>query len=303
MSNSNKGYLYFPGCSLKSTGKAYEESFLQLVKQLEMPVKELPDWNCCGATSYMAIDERAAFLLSARNLSIACQNGGKDVIAPCSACFLGLRKTLDYLKTYPEIRDDVEKTLQKGGIKLQDDVVVRHPLEVLYNDIGLEKIRSKVTRKWEGGKIACYYGCQAVRPYTDVDDAHYPHKMDELLQAVGIPTVDYSLKTKCCGGALIGTVPEVGVRLNHLILKEAKRKGAEAIVTICPLCQFNMDSCQGAIRSQTGEDIDMPILYMTQVLGWAFGGEVKALGLHRGISGGKLAKKWFVDKKEATANV
>src|SRR5512136_510884 len=102
-------------------------------------------------------------------------------------------------------------------------------------------------------------------------------RMDELLQAVGVPTVDYSLKTKCCGGSLTGTIHEVGIRLNYILLKEAVRKGAEAIVTICPLCQFNLDAYQSEIASKTGEAFDVPILYFTQVLGWALGGDPKSL--------------------------
>ncbi len=117
-------------------------------------------------------------------------------------------------------------------------------------DVGLERIRSKVVRHWRGGRVACYYGCQLVRPYAEADRPHDPTRMDELLQAVGVPTVDYSLKTKCCGGSLTGTIHEVGVRLNYILLKEAARKGAEAIVTICPLCQYNLDAYQAEIRKQ-----------------------------------------------------
>jgi heterodisulfide reductase subunit B len=180
---------------------------------------------------------------------------------------------------------------------------VRHPLEVLYNDVGIEKIRGMVKRPWRGGRIACYYGCQVVRPFDEVDKPHNPTRMDELMQAAGAPTVDYALKTKCCGGSLTGTMHDVGVRLNYILLKEAARKGAEAIVTICPLCQFNLDAYQNEIRKQSGENLSMPILYFTQVLGWAVGGDPARLGLRRAISGADLVRRWFSSREEVEAYV
>jgi len=289
---NGNGYLYFPGCSLRATGVAYEESMVALFKLLGIPLKELDDWNCCGATSYMSIDEDSGFLLSARNLSLAHQEGSRDLLAPCAACYLVLRKTQDYAHKYPSIEKEVSESLKAVNLPALNSVRVRHPLEMLYNDVGLEKLKSLVKRHWHGGAVACYYGCQAVRPYDEVDKAYNPTRMDEMLQAIGIPTVEYSLKTKCCGGSLTGTIHDVGIRLNYVLLKEAARKGAQAVVTICPLCQFNLDAYQSEIRKQSGEYFDMPVFYLTQLLGWALGGDQKALGLHRGIAGRQLIHNW-----------
>jgi len=298
-----KSYLYFPGCSLRATGVAYEESLLALFRLLDVPLEELPDWNCCGATSYMSIDEESAFLLSARNLSLARQAGGRDLIAPCSACYLVLKKTQDFAHRHPTIRDRVGESLERAGLGPLDSVPVRHPLEVIYNDVGLKKLKERVVRRWRGGRVACYYGCQVVRPYDQVDTPYNPTRMDELLQLAGVPAVDFALKTKCCGGSLTGTVHEVGIRLNYILLKEAARKGAEAIVTICPLCQFNLDAYQAEIRKQSHETFDMPILYFTQVLGWALGASPRELGLHRAISGRNFIKRWFAAHEEVEAYV
>jgi heterodisulfide reductase subunit B len=298
-----RGYLYFPGCSLKATGVAYEESMRELFRLLDLPLTELPDWNCCGATAYMSIDEGSAFLLSARNLSIAAKSGGRDLLAPCSACYLVLRKTEDYFHRHPAVREQVAASLRKAGLGPLDSVRVRHPLEVLYTDVGVEGIRQRLVRRWRGGRVACYYGCQAVRPYDEVDVPYEPNRMDELLEAAGVPTVDYALKTKCCGGSLTGTIHEVGIRLNYILLKEAARKGAEAIITICPLCQFNLDAYQGEIRRATREPLDLPILYFTQVLGWALGGDPRALGLHRAISGRDFVRRWFPAHEEVESYV
>jgi heterodisulfide reductase subunit B2 len=298
-----KRYLYFPGCSLRATGIAYAESVVALFRLLGAPLEELADWNCCGATSYMAIDETSAFVLAARNLAIARKSGATELLAPCSACYLVLRKTVDYTTKYPEVREQVQQAMARAGLPFPDGVRVRHPLEVLFNDIGEDRIRAAVKRRWNGGRIACYYGCQVVRPYDEVDAPHDPQRMDELLAAAGIPTVEYSLKTKCCGGSLTGTITDVGKRLNYILLKEAMRKGAQAIVTICPLCQFNLDAYQVEISRESGIAFDMPILLLPQLIGWALGGTRKELGFRRMISGQKLLDQWLTEPTREEAYV
>ncbi len=290
-------YGYFPGCSLKGTGVAYNESLLTLFRLLGLPLAELEDWNCCGATSYMSIDERSAFLLSSRNLLLAHKAGHRDVVAPCSACYLVLRKTQDYMQRYPRIGREVHSALGDGDLRVLNAIRVRHPLEVLYTDVGPGRIRQALVRQWHGGRVACYYGCQMVRPYAEADRAHDPMRMDELLRSVGVPTVEYSLKTKCCGGSLTGTAHEVGVRLNYALLREAARKGADAIATVCPLCQYNLDAYQREIRRSSREPFDMPILYFSQILGWALGADIGALGLRRAISGRKTIEQWFSEQR------
>jgi len=285
--------MYFPGCSLKSSGAAYEESLLTLFRLLDLQVEELDDWNCCGATSYMAINEARAFTLAARNLALTEKVGARELMVPCSACYLVLMKTIDHRKRYPATGQTVRQALDRAGLPSGLGVRVRHPLEILFNDVGLARLKSKVVRAWTGGPIACYYGCQAVRPYSEVDDPHEPTRMEQMLKAVGVPTVDYRLKTKCCGGSLTGTIPTVGVRLNYELLKEAQRNGAALMATICPLCQFNLDTYQVEIQAETKLPVDMPVLYITQVLGWMLGGDWKALGLNRSISGVRLLKQWM----------
>jgi heterodisulfide reductase subunit B2 len=299
----SEGYMYFPGCSLKGTGRAYEESLLTLFRLLGLKLHELEDWNCCGATSYMSINEDSAFALSARNLALAQKSGNDQLLAPCAACYLVLRKTQDYVQRYPEIREHVKASLKSTNLPMASTVITRHPLEVLFSDVGLDRIRSKVVRKWTGGPVACYYGCQAVRPYYEVDKPVNPTRMESLLEAAGIPSVNWALKTKCCGGSLTGTIHTVGVRLNAILLKEAARKGAKALVTLCPLCQFNLDAYQSEIRKQTQQQLDLPILYFTQLIGWALGGDARELGIHRSIAGTASIKQWFTAAKEVAAHV
>ena len=125
---SRESYVYFPGCSLSANGIAYDESLRTLYRLLGVKLKELEDWNCCGATSYMCIDEGSAFLLSARNLSIAHQMGAQDILAPCSACYLVLRKTQDYIARHPSVRLKVAQSLDRAGLGPLNAVQVKPPV-------------------------------------------------------------------------------------------------------------------------------------------------------------------------------
>lgn len=279
-------YRYFPGCSLKSSGRAYEESLLAVFRALDVPLQELEDWNCCGATAYMSVDEVRAFTLAARNLCLAEQtgaagNGGTDIVAPCSACYLVLLKTHRYMTEHPGLAQKVQAGLQAVGLQYQGRARVRHPLDVLVNDIGLDAIKKRVTQKLGGLKVACYYGCQIVRPFPTFDPAYNPTSMDRIAAALGATPVNWPLKTRCCGGTLTGTIPDVGLRLNRILLKEAKRRGADVMITVCPLCQFNLECYQDEIRRQLHEDVGLPVMYLTQLIGQAFGLSDSALGLQR----------------------
>lgn len=273
-------YSYFPGCSLKGLGRAYEESLLPVMRHLGVELVELEDWNCCGATAYMSVDERKAAVLAARNLALAEKAGPQDLITPCSACYLVLNKTKHHLRDTPEINAAVRAAIAAGGLHYDGNTAVRHPLDVLVHDIGLDVIKEKVVRPLTGLKVAPYYGCQVVRPYSTFDDAWNPTTMDRLLKTIGAEVVEYPLKTKCCGGSLTGTLPEAGLRLSYILLKEAARRGADVIATICPLCQFNLDAYHDQMERRWGP-AHIPTVYFTQLMGLAFGLAPRQLGLHR----------------------
>lgn len=276
-----KRYLYYPGCSLRGTGKAYEESLLAVFKILDVELEELDDWNCCGATAYMSMDELSSFALAGRNLAIA-EKTNLDLLAPCSACFLVLNKAQRYIKEYPKIAQTLECGFKAAGLEYHGTAKVRHPLDVLVNDIGLDQIKLRIKTPLTGLKVAPYYGCQIVRPYATFDLMYYPVTMDKLLRAIGAEVVEYPLKTRCCGGSQKGTLPEVGLSLIHILLKEAQRRGAQIVSTICPLCQFNLDAFQDEASRKYGE-IRLPVVYFTQLIGLAFGLSAKELGLGRNI--------------------
>jgi heterodisulfide reductase subunit B len=160
-------------------------------------------------------------------------------------------------------------------------VRIRHPLDVFKNDIGIKKLSAQVKRPLQGLKVACYYGCQLVRPYAEFDDQHAPSSMDELLKACGAETIEWPLKTRCCGGALTGTIEEVGMRLSYILLTEAKKRGCNVIATACPLCQFNLECYQRKMSKAFGGELNVPVAFFTQLLGYALGSAENKLGLKR----------------------
>lgn len=272
-------YSYYPGCSLKGTGRSYEESLLACFRKLGLGLDEIDDWNCCGATAYMSVDEDKAVALAARNLAIA-EPAGRDMVVPCSACYLVLEKTRHQMRDYPDTRRRVCAALDDAGLKYGESVKIRHPLEVLYNDVGLDKLKAAVKRPLAGIKVAPYYGCQIVRPFANFDHQVYPVVMDRVLEACGAEVVYYPLKTRCCGGSLTGTIEEAGQRLSYILLKEAEKRGAGIIATVCPLCVFNLDSYQDKISKRWGP-VSMPAVYFTQLVGYALGCSYEELGLQR----------------------
>jgi heterodisulfide reductase subunit B len=275
-------YAYYPGCSLKENSRSYEQSLLPVFKEIGLPLEELNDWNCCGATAYFSVDDSIAAAVSGRNLSLA-EKSGRDILAPCAGCYLTLKKANVFLASGQPKAEKILGDLKSAGCEYRGTVKVKHPLEVLVREIGLDALKAKIRRPLTNLKVACYYGCQLVRPFTDVDDADYPMILDDLMSAAGATPVDFAAKTRCCGGSLTGTIEEVGLRLNYILLKEAKRRAADCIVTICPLCQFNLEITQRKIVRRFKEDLTLPILFFSQVLGLALGLPEKTLGLSRSI--------------------
>jgi heterodisulfide reductase subunit B len=274
---------YYPGCSLAATGRAYDQSTRAVCRHVGIELEELEDWNCCGATSYMSVRELVSYCISARNLCLA-QKQGLDVVAPCSACYTVLRKTDHYLCELPELRKNVAAALEAGGLSYQPGAVrVRHLLDALLAEGGLERIRAEVKTPLSGLKVAPYYGCQTVRPADGFDHPEFPTKLDQLLTALGAEVVYYPVKTRCCGGSLMGSRPPAALRLCKNLLLCAQQNGAQMIATACPLCQMNLDGFQGEVNRIYGMHFDIPILYFTQLAGVAMGLPDADLGLGREI--------------------
>jgi heterodisulfide reductase subunit B2 len=272
-------YAYYPGCSLEATGRPYEESVAAVSKALGIELVELEDWNCCGATAYMSINEALSFSLSARNLCQA-KKIGNTLVTACSACYTNLRKTESYLAEFPELKGKVNTALAEAGLNYDGGIVTKHFLQTVVEDVGLDRVKSFVTHPLKGLRVAPYYGCQIARPYGIEDSADNPTMMDKLLLTLGATPTYYPMKTVCCGGSLMGIRKEVALRLCRNILLCAQQYEAQCIAVTCPLCQMNLDAFQSAINKTYGTSFNVPIIYFTQLMGVAFGLESKGLGLN-----------------------
>jgi heterodisulfide reductase subunit B2 len=245
-----------------------------------MELAEIPDWNCCGATAYLSVNEVLSFCLLARNLAQAA-NMGDPVLTPCNACFTNLRKTEAYLTEFPELKQKVDAALAEAGMSYRGGVVTKHFLQAIIEDVGLDKVRSLVKQPLKGLRVAPYYGCQIARPYGIEDDKDNPVLLDRLLEALGATTTYYPMKTVCCGGSLMGTREDVALRLCRNLLLCARQDKADCIAVLCPLCQINLDAFQGAINKAYGTNFNIPIVYFTQLMGIAFGSKPADVGLQR----------------------
>lgn len=255
-------YSYYPGCSLESTACEYDASVRAVFRALEVELREIEDWNCCGASSAHCVDPFLALALPARNLALA-QEAGLDVVMPCAACF-NRHKSADF-----EMRHDVQRRTeleQAVGFTYRGNVAVRALLDVIVNGIGLERIAEKVVHPLTGLKAVAYYGCLLVRPpqVTQFDNPENPQLMNRLLAVLGAQPKSWSYATECCGGGLSLTKSGVASRLVTRLAERAREAGAEAIVTSCPLCQVNLEMRQGQAEK-------MPIFYFTELMGFAFG--------------------------------
>jgi len=277
-------YLLYPGCSMESSAKAYLESLNAILGPLDLHLDEIEDWNCCGATEYLGINLIPAYSLIARNLALATKqmNGTRTVVTPCSACYLNLAKADYYMQERPALGAKVNEALSAGGLEYKPGTLdVRHLLDVLVYDVGLDAIKRKVTRPLNGLKIVPYMGCMLPRPDYQHrwSDHEHPTELGDLLRALGADVIDYPLTTSCCGGHMTQIAPETAFELIRRLVVDAYDRGAHLMAAVCPMCQLNIDAYQNETNHYFHSHYHMPILFFTQLMGLAFGKEPGELGI------------------------
>lgn len=275
-------YAYFPGCSLSSSGIEFNLSFKYVGRMLGIDLIEVRDWVCCGASSAHATSHLLSIALPVLNLSHAEKDGFDKLIAPCLACMSRFKAANVELEHDPELRKKIHEVFD---YKYQGKVKVLHPLEV-FLEMGLDRIREKMRKKLEGLKVVCYYGCVFTRPpkVARFDNVENPQSMDSIIRVLGAEAIDWSFKTECCGVSMTLTRSDIVLKLSNDILREAKEVGANAIVVCCPLCQANLDGRQKQIEEIYNTQYGLPIIYITQLMGLAFGAYPKEVGFQKLIT-------------------
>ncbi|MDI6769676.1 MAG: CoB--CoM heterodisulfide reductase iron-sulfur subunit B family protein [Anaerolineales bacterium] len=274
-----KQYAYYPGCSLESLGKNYHISALEVSRELGLELKELEDWNCCGATAYFPVDELLAYTLVSRNLAIAEKSGLQDFVAPCSACYKNAYFTNSYLQKDADLAEHINYALEADNLHVNGTMKVRHLIEVFIEDVGIEEIQKKVSNPLKGLRVAPYYGCQLVRPRKAKEDVENPQYFEGLLSALGAEPIEYASKTRCCGGSLIITNRKAALDMVHKLLQDAVKNNANVIATTCPMCNVNVEVYQSQVNREFGTDFSIPVMYFTQLMGIALGIEPKRIGV------------------------
>jgi len=250
-------------------------------KPLDIELIELEDWTCCGSTPYGSLNEDESLLVAARNLALA-EKKGLDLVTPCSSCFVVLNKANLHLKEHEKFKSKVNQALAAAGLEFQGKINVRLLPEVIFHDITPEGLARKVTRNLNGLKVASYYGCQMVRPYG-FDNPESPTSLDKIVESIGGTAVPFQYKNRCCGGSLI--IPEENAALNLMrkILANTLENGAECLITPCPLCQMNLDAYRIKVNGKFGTNFDIPVLFVSQLIGLALGIDAMSLGLKTNI--------------------
>lgn len=272
-------YGYFPGCSADSTARDMHESTLAVSEALGIELVEPKGWSCCGATAGHQTDHFLSVALPAASLAKV-KDDGLDMVVSCAACYNRMEVANYEIQKSDRMRKDIGEAL---GRDYDGSVNVRHFLEVLLEDIGVEKIKESKKHSLNGLKVACYYGCLLVRPneITNFDDPENPTSLDKLVTALGAESLDWPHKVECCGGGLSMSRTDIVVSLTNSILEMAAASGAQCITVACPMCQINLDMRQLDIRKQMGKRYDMPIVYITQLLGLCLGISPHKLGLNK----------------------
>lgn len=270
---------YYPGCSLHASAKEFDLSTRAVFRELGFDLIEVEDWNCCGATAAHAVNDDLAVGLAGRNLALAAQQGFDSVLAPCAACFGRLKYAAKALSA-------AEAELPAGlDARAASGVKVHNILDALLNVAGVDLIQEHNKRNISGLRPAAYYGCLLVRPpeVAEFDDPENPTSMEQILSAAGAQPVEWYHRLECCGASLAVTNTPSAVRLVSDILVHAKSAGANCVAVACPMCQTNLDTRQAAAAARLGEALDLPIVYVTELVGLAFGLDPAKLGFGRHI--------------------
>ncbi|MBI5970196.1 MAG: CoB--CoM heterodisulfide reductase iron-sulfur subunit B family protein [Deltaproteobacteria bacterium] len=267
---------YYPGCTLNTFAKGFDSSARQSAQTLGFELSELKQWNCCGAAFPLTPDNVMGLTAPAKVLANASKDGA-EVMTLCSVCYNVLKRTNKVIRDHRERRRVINGFIEED---YDGSLSVIHYLEVLRDKIGFDKVTAAVKRPLKGVKTACYYGCMLLRPFEDmgIDKAEAPVIFEDLMKSLGAEPVEFPNKIECCGAHLAMNNEDVVTRLSGNVMKSAVGMGADIIVTSCPLCQYNLEKSQARVEAETPGYKGVPIVYFTQLLGYALGQDVEGLG-------------------------
>ncbi len=270
MPKQNK-YLMFLGCAIPYRVSAYEISARKVLNRLGVELVEMPEFNCCGLP-LDPVSHEMMLILAARNLALA-EKQGLDIITLCPGCAGTLKKVNKTLKEDKALRDEINGHLKEAGLEFKGTVSAKHILQVLMEDVGLDKIKGSVSKPLSMLKVAEHNGCHILRPkdFIGFDDPEDPKFLKALVQATGAECLDYMDETECCGAPSVGVNDKIALQLARDKLNHMKVVNAEAMITICPFCHIMYDTNELRIEKTFSETYGIPVLHYPQLLGLAMG--------------------------------
>ena len=261
----------------------YDVATRTLLSHLGVTLADIEGWNCCGATAAEPVSPLLSYVLPARNIALAEQmKKPKDILVPCSACYLNLKKVIMEKPKDPVLSSGIDEALAVDGLALKGTLKVRHLLDVLAHDITAAVIAENTAHRLTGLTLAPYYGCQCLRPYGGFDDPEVPVTMTPIIEACGASVLSWRSSASCCGASGMNTKRSVAKELVKKILMDAR--GADAIVTVCPMCQLNLEGFQNTLSRETGRDLSISVIYLPQLIGLAMGLTQESLMLHKNLA-------------------
>jgi heterodisulfide reductase subunit B2 len=274
-------YAYYPGCSAESTARDQYMSVAEVARALGIELVEPKGWTCCGSTPAHHTGKLLSVALPAANLLMA-KKMGLDMVVFCAACYNRMKVANHEIATNQAVRKSVAEAM---GEDYDGSVKVLHFAEVLVKEIGIQKLKKYFTHSLNGLKVASYYGCLLVRPMdvTGFDNPENPVLLDELVKCMGGESIDWPHKVECCGGGFAISRTDIVLELSHSVLSMAQSSGAECIAVACPMCQINLDMRQGNINKVKKTGYEMPVVYITQLLGLCLGIPARKLGMDKCI--------------------
>ena len=269
---------FYPGCSLRGSGKEYSQSLFAVAEKCGITLEEIKDWSCCGASAAHNLNHDLAIALPARTLALAENQGMTEIVIPCAACYSRLAASQQAITDSEEVRQKMQSYLElnfTGNVKL---LTILEFLQKYIFPVADQYIVNKLNQK-----TACYYGCLLARPkeLTKLKRPEDPMEMEEVMQKAGATPIDWAFKTECCGAGLSVSRTDIVAKLSGKIIEDAADRGAESIIVACPMCQMNLDMRRPEIKKQLKRDINIPVLFITQALGLSMGIPAGKLGLDK----------------------
>lgn len=273
-------YLFYLGCLIPHRVMSYEVSARKVAERLNIELVEMPEFSCCGLPADQ-VNHKLMILLSAQNLCTA-ESLGLPIMMLCPGCYSTLNKVNRMLKGDKSLREEVNGYLKELGMNFKGTTDVKHFIQVLAENIGLDALRRHIRRPLKEWVVAEHYGCHVLRPskYNDFDDPEDPKVLKSLIEVTGAKCVDYVDETECCGFPVAGIDENIVLQLVRDKLNHVREAGAQALVTICPSCFLAYDVNQSRIRRLMGEDYDIPVIHYSELLALALGVDPKELLLN-----------------------